>query len=146
MPLDPVLHPVDPDRRHPLVFAPAAERHRPQADTGLCHESRQAPRAGHARSRGHRLAPPPRPAEPDPDSPSPSSSLMLDDIEARLADAPRDDISGLRWMVNLYQRLLDMVLNQPDAPESTRRRQWQRLRNLQRRLRSATSRPASRQL
>lgn len=145
MPLDPVQHPVDPDRPRPLTFVPAAERHRPHADTGLCRESRQAPHPAHVRSGGHRLAPP-RPADPDPDSPSPSSTLMLDDIEARLANAPRDDISGLRWLVNLYQRLLDMLLTQPDAPESTRRRQWLRLRNLQRRLRSASSRPASRQL
>ncbi len=145
MPLDPVLHPVDPDKPRRLSFVPAADRHRPQADPGLCRESRQTPHPVHVRSGSHRLAPP-RPADPDPDSPSPSSTLMLDEIEARLANAPRDDISGLRWMVNLYQRLLDMVLKQPDTPESTRRRQWLRLRNLQRRLRSATSRPASRQL
>lgn len=145
MPLDPVTHPVDPDRPRRLIFLPAGARQHPHADAALSQESRRALPPGHGRLKGHRLAPP-QPAEPDGEGASPSSTLLLDDIEVRLANAPRDDISGLRWMVNLYQRLLDMVLNQPDAPESTRRRQWLRLRNLQRRLRSATSRATPRQL
>ena len=47
-------------------------------------------------------------------------------------------------MMVLYQRLLDMLLNDPDAPEQASRRQWLRLRRLQRRLRSASQRPPAR--
>lgn len=143
MPLDPVLHPVDPDPPRPRGVLHAVEPRPPQADLELCSQSRRAPPPGHEQAARWRLTPP-RPAEPDGDGASPSSTLMLDDIETRLAHAPRDDISGLRWLVNLYQRLLEMVLSQPDAPESTRRRHWLRLRSLQRRLRSASSRTASR--
>ena len=56
--------------------------------------------------------------------------------------------SALRqaWLVNPhdYQHLLDMLLNDRDAPEHTSRRQWMRLRNLQRRLRSASQRAPDR--
>ena len=78
------------------------------------------------------------------DAASPASGLTLEDIEARLAHAPRDDISGLRGMIHLYQRLVDMLLTQPDTPAATSRRQWRRLRQLQQRLRSAARRPAPR--
>ena len=68
---------------------------------------------------------------------------MLDEIEARLADAPRDDISGLRSVLWAYQRLLDLLVRTA-APEPAMRRQWLRLRALERRLRSAVRRPPAR--
>ena len=136
-------HPTHPTHPSRSAAGPGTAGRPSRADHGLCRESRRAPHpaAGH---RG-RLAPEDAcPAEPDPDGPYPVSGLMLEDIEARLAAAPRDDISGLRWIMGLYQHLLDMLLNDRDAPEHTSRRQWMRLRNLQRRLRSASQRAPDR--
>lgn len=154
MSLDPVHAPTDPLRpaaapaTHPVhasrPAAGAGSAGRPsQADHGLCRESRRSPHLA-AQRRGHLAPAGAIPSESFPDGASAISGLALDEIEARLAAAPRDDISGLRWMMDLYQRLLDMLLNDPDAPEQASRRQWLRLRRLQRRLRSASQRPAAR--
>lgn len=126
---------LSPEAAHSPPGLARAQRHH---DTELCHESRQHPL--------HRPGPrntPPCPAPADPDGPQPPSVLMLDEIEARLANAPRDDISGLRSVLWAYQRLLDLLVR-TTAPEPAMRRQWLRLRALERRLRSAVRRPPAR--
>lgn len=149
--------PIDPSHAPPGAVLPALPRRmhpdsghtRPgqgdghaRGDPGLCRESRQ-----HAPHRPGRHGASPRPAPAGPDGPQPPVNLMLDDIEARLADAPRDDISGLRGVLWSYQRLLDLLVRTA-APEPAMRRQWLRLqgleRRLRRRLRSAVRRPPAR--
>jgi len=126
---------LSPEAEHSPSGMARAQKHH---DPALCHESRQHP----LRRLGARNTPP-CPAPADPGGPQPPSALMLDEIEARLADAPRDDISGLRSVLWAYQRLLDLLVRTA-APEPAMRRQWLRLRALERRLRSAVRRPPAR--
>ena len=112
-------HPTHPTHPSRSAAGPGTAGRPSRADHGLCRESRRAPHpaAGH---RG-RLAPEDAcPAEPDPDGPYPVSGLMLEDIEARLAAAPRDDISGLRWIMGLYQHLLDRASTVEDLEVAER--------------------------
>ncbi len=138
-----LTHRTHQDTLHPR---PNESGWHPGADPTLCRECRQRPPHPPGR-RGDRPQPDPGPAEADPDGPRPPSALMLDEIEARLAAAPRDDISGLRGVLWSYQRLLDTLVR-TSSPEPAMRRQWMRLQELERRLRhrlrSAARRPPSR--
>lgn len=73
-----------------------------------------------------------------PEPPSPPASQLLEDIEARLSMAPRDDVASLHGLLWSYQRLVERLLgDEPDDEPCTHpaHRQWLRMREMQRRLR-----------
>lgn len=135
MPIDPVhlwSEPPHPDWVQAPEDPPPAT-----ADAGLRHESRRSPHPLVV----HRNALPV--AEPDdpstgPDAPQLSASRLLEEIEARLVLAPRDDLSSLQGALWSYQRLVEQLLSEDTPTRSAApllRGRWLLLRELHRRLR-----------
>lgn len=106
-----------------------------RTDQLLRHECLQSPVLQPPRPApvGHRVDP-----APAPDAPLPPPSRLIEEIEARLNTAPRDDVASLHGLLWSYQRLVERLLGEgpgDELPAHPAHRQWLRLREMQRRLR-----------